>query len=196
MSKTIKVYTLKELKELFPEGYKTAHKDYIAEFHSIGEVPWNDEIMDSLKAAVKAMGFNVVDYSIGAYGNSFLNVGHREDLDELTGIQFIGHVYRSIGGKDKLDSCALTGYCADDDFLHDLLQDAREGSTLRDSLNGLGYTARRLMEAECDYAESEDGFLNSGWQDDYFTASGHRVDSSEVDRSDNSIDASLVPDEE
>ena len=195
MSKTLKVYTLKELKEQFPEGFKSAHADYIAEFQELGEIPWNDELMDSLKAAVRALGYTLKDWSIGPYDRCSLKIDER-DCDNFTGIRSLGYIYKAIGGKQNLNGCNLTGFCADDDFINELISDAKSGMRLRDSVMSLADKAGKLMEAECEYAESEDGFLNSWMMDDYFTASGHRVDSSEVDRSDNSIDASLVPDEE
>jgi hypothetical protein len=90
---TIKVYSPAELKESFPEGFEKAHNRWM---DGISDIPWADEIMDSLKGLFKATnGIRLTDWSIGAYSpesyvkfyfhQRFYLGGKFYDLEELTG---------------------------------------------------------------------------------------------------------------
>lgn len=82
----IQLFTIQELKELHPDGYKRAlekHERDACRF----EIPWQDEICDSLKALVEAAGLRLRDWSIGAYSRgSFCRVSFENgDAGQLTG---------------------------------------------------------------------------------------------------------------
>lgn len=68
---TKNLYTAAELKQLFPDAYAKALKRHQ---NNIEEIPWTDEIMDSLKALFKTTNGKVKlrKWSISAYDRSYL----------------------------------------------------------------------------------------------------------------------------
>lgn len=67
MSRKIDVYTIKELKENFPEAYEKAYEDFKQDIQQDPYLPWQEEIMDSMKATFKHAGVTLHNWSIGAY---------------------------------------------------------------------------------------------------------------------------------
>lgn len=79
---TIKVYSASELKELFPEGFESAHKSWCEDHAS--DIFWQNEIIESMKALFEKSGVNLRDYSIGD-SNSWLKCeisSYEYDSDE------------------------------------------------------------------------------------------------------------------
>lgn len=72
MSRTIKVYTAQELKEKFPEAFEKAHENFKDDVRNDPYLPWQEEIMDSMKATFKNAGVTLHDWSIGAYSPSYV----------------------------------------------------------------------------------------------------------------------------
>ena len=72
MSCKIEVYTIEELKEKFPDAYEKAYINYQIEVTQDPFIPWQEEIMDSLKATFKHAGVSLNDWSIGAYCHSYV----------------------------------------------------------------------------------------------------------------------------
>lgn len=70
----MRVYTANELKKKFPEGLENAHNDFIKRLERNPEIPWQSEIMDSLKAIIKQCNFTLRDWSIGAYCYSSVRI--------------------------------------------------------------------------------------------------------------------------
>ena len=122
--RTIEAYTLAELKNKNPQAYTKVHKRW-QELCLEGPVPWQDEIMDSLKAVVAACGGTMYNWQIGAYSPSFLHVKGIDDT-EWNIQRFKDDVLAPNGCLDIkgnpqfVGSCVLNGYCADDDFLEAL----------------------------------------------------------------------------
>lgn len=67
MSRKIDVYTIEELKENFPEAYEKAYEDFKRDIQQDRDIPWQEEIMDSMKATFKHAGVTLHNWSIGAY---------------------------------------------------------------------------------------------------------------------------------
>lgn len=80
--RTIKVYSPSELKKKHPEGFERAHEWYKS--HD-AEIPWQGEIMDSLKAVFDASGINLRDWSIDAYGYSYVKFSMNDEVRDLSG---------------------------------------------------------------------------------------------------------------
>lgn len=71
---SIDLYDLEELKEVNPSGYDAAYNRW-KEKREDG-VPWQDEIMDSLKELINAAdGVNLLDWSIGFSSPSYIELG-------------------------------------------------------------------------------------------------------------------------
>lgn len=67
MSRKIDVYTIEELKENFPEAYEKAYEDFKRDIQQDRDIPWQEEIMDSMEATFKHAGVTLHNLSIGAY---------------------------------------------------------------------------------------------------------------------------------
>jgi hypothetical protein len=180
--KTITVYTPQELHDKFPEAFERAHEKWRDE---MTDIPWTDEIMDSLKAVFEHAGIHLQDYSISSEGyRSYIKFGMDDDEQDLTGqkaytwikanlldgAKFRRVTYdKKLGGKGwryditKKDGtawcCEFTGVCFDDDFVDSLLDDIRGGGTLYEAFKNLANCASHLFELEEEYMRSEDEFL-------------------------------------
>lgn len=182
-------YSVKELKELFPEGFKRAlseHEKHVSEW-GIG---WQSEIFDSLKAVISHAGYSIEDYSLlmESYYNKF-RLSHNEYSDDLTGVRALkwiennflsplripfagkrrydvrkyGHVYRP----GLIPPCPLTGVCFDDDFIDCFIKAVKSGETIRDALISLADEYSRMVQAEYEYEISEENFLEHSEVNDY-----------------------------
>ncbi len=91
MPSTITVYTAKELKEDFPEGFERAHQEFAegeAEF-----CPWQEEIVGSLKKTFEFAGLNLTNWSLGAYGNSWVKFTMPTYWSELADCEILVEEY-------------------------------------------------------------------------------------------------------
>jgi len=70
MSRKIDVYTIEELKEQFPDAYDKAYEEFKKDTSSDPYLPWQEEIMGSMKATFKHAGVTLHDWSIGTYSYS------------------------------------------------------------------------------------------------------------------------------
>lgn len=91
---TINVYSAKELKEINPVAFEYAHQQFQKDMEN-DEIPWQHEIMGSLKSLLKYAGIELRDWSIGIYGHCYIKfsiptywneVAEYDDVvDNLTG---------------------------------------------------------------------------------------------------------------
>lgn len=203
MPKTVEVtyYRIHELKELFPDGYKTALEDERARISNNGYCPWGEEIMDSLKAIIEAMGFIPHEWNIGPYDRAEMTVRFRSsDTCDVSGKRAIAWVenhlepYRAkfvpalsaryampsykenrvYNKPGSLKSCPFTGVCFDEDFIDALRKDVKSGTSIKDAIEGLATVAQRMMEAECEYQSSEEAICEK-LADDWFLENGDMV---------------------
>ena len=63
---TIKVYDINELKEQFPDAYEKVLNKWQ---YNQDEIPWQEEIIDSLKKCFEIAGLNLKNYSLGGQGS-------------------------------------------------------------------------------------------------------------------------------
>lgn len=80
---TIKVYSASELKDLFPEGFESAHTNW--ERDHATDIFWSDEIIDSMKAIFKACGVNLINYSVSDSNSSWVKFTIPTYWSELAG---------------------------------------------------------------------------------------------------------------
>jgi hypothetical protein len=176
--KTIKIYTLEELKTLFPEAYAKVHEKWKEACQRSGETPWQGEVMDSLKAVVRACNGRMKDWSIGPYTHCDITIGDIDDEDQ--DMQwFVDNVlkpngYWVNGAAVFPGNCAFTGYCADDDFLEQVHKELASGSTMTQALESLADAARQHMEDDAEQQEEEDSML-ANWGEREFTKHGKPV---------------------
>lgn len=72
MSRKIDVYTIEELKEQFPDAFEYAWEQFKKDISNDPYLPWQEEIMGSMKATFKYAGVTLHDWSIGAYSPSYV----------------------------------------------------------------------------------------------------------------------------
>lgn len=191
------LYTIAELQEQFPDGYRAALAQYQRDVDRDPYIPWQDEIADSLKAVYEAAG---VSYSDLAFGVCYRGTGVRIKSDGLdiagrrawawlennllSGLRVpfkgkrrwevskYGAAYRA----GVVPPCPLTGYCADEDFLDSLRESIKDGATVKDALSWLPAVAARLLESELEYQRSEEAFFEEAacnlWE---YDSEGNRV---------------------
>lgn len=74
MSREITVYSASELKEKFPDAFDKAYEEFKRDISNDPYLPWQDEIMGSMKSCIKAAGVTLNDWSIGAYSYCYVKV--------------------------------------------------------------------------------------------------------------------------
>jgi hypothetical protein len=182
MSKQITIYTLAELKAQFPEAYKAVHerwKDVCLQ----DEVPYQQEIMESLKATIKACGGVLTNWNIGPYYPSWATVRMMNDNTEtMPADEFKGEILKPLGyvledGKTvKFPGvCPFTGYWCDDEYMETVWEDlSTDVRPLRIALENLANVARQLMEDELEDEQKEETMLER-WGDNYYTEKGNSI---------------------
>ena len=166
-SHTVTTYSLGELNA---EAVERAFRDY-RDAAVNWDVPWQAEIMESLKAVSRCLGFRVKDWSIGPYSQSDLTATTGDDaLDDLAGGRALAYARRKLRAAGfKLQSgpasgvrfdgwCPLTGYCGDDDAAEYVWKSLLSGNRLRESVEGLAAWASQAMESECENLQSREEF--------------------------------------
>lgn len=83
---TVITYTIAELKTQFPDAFEHAHRQFLREREG-DELPWQEEIFDSLKATVEAAGLTLKDWNLGICNRSNgIDVRfHEEGAEDLSG---------------------------------------------------------------------------------------------------------------
>lgn len=71
-------------------------------------------------------------------------------------------------------SCPLTGYCADEDYIDDLIKSIKAGRTLKEAFADLADVYRKLIEGEIEYQRSPEAFKEWAYNEE-FTHSGERI---------------------
>jgi hypothetical protein len=71
-----------------------------------------------------------------------------------------GFYYNIIRNDGKVMSRPFTGYYADDYFLYNLLNDIKEGHTLREAFSDLADCAAKMIEDELAFQQSEENFID------------------------------------
>jgi len=180
--KKIKLFTFDELsdaakRKALEQGSERIHNSDIA---------WRSEILDSLKGLFKACnGITLKDYDLGGQG-SYLKVQFSEDdAAELRGARAIAWLennllsslripfkgvkrdsirkYGSAYWPGMIPPCPFTGYCADVDYLNELVNDVRGGMPLKDAFKALADVYTRLIEQEYDW-QTSDEFLKEDFE--------------------------------
>ena len=64
---TVNVYSIKELQNDFPEAFEKAFEKYQRIQMNSGELPWQYEIMGSMKQTFKKADITLKGWEIGAY---------------------------------------------------------------------------------------------------------------------------------
>lgn len=188
MTAQITVYSVRELKEEFPDAYDKAFEKY--QESCWRWVSWQDETIESMKAVFEASGITLKDWSLGAYSQSFVKFYMDDEIEDLSGRKAVNWLKETFGlksaklvhykhdgksysrydfkKKDGTDwSCEFTGYCADHDFLESLFKDVQR-YTLKDAFSWLAGKCESMLEEELKYAQSEESFIETAeannWQ--------------------------------
>lgn len=180
------------MKDQHPEGFDAARNKYISRSYN-WEIPWQNEIIESMQEIVKAARLSIRDYSICASGGT-LQIA-QFDGEELVGQRAIAWLENNLYTplrmpyglnkiKDRVNygyragsipDCPFTGCYFDESMIETLNKSITEGYTLRDAFESLAHTASKLMEAELEYSQSEEYFLDMN-SDRQYTESGVLID--------------------
>ena len=150
------LYSAKELKEFHPKSFAKAHATYLGEEP---EIHGNYEIIESMKALVKTLEFEIRDFFIGlgAYPSLLIKYHDNEFLNDLTHETALAYVNSRI----PVDvDCPLTGVCFDTDFLEALETNLDRGDTLKVAIENLASTAQDLLAAEYENQQDVDYFID------------------------------------
>ena len=71
---TVNVYSIKELQEDFPSAFEKAFEKFQRAQMYRGEIPWQYEIMDSMKQTFKNADITLKDWEIGAYCPCYVKI--------------------------------------------------------------------------------------------------------------------------
>lgn len=185
MAKTVNIecFNLRELEALHPAAYAKVRERWVNQCKESGDVPWGEEIMDSFRAAVKALGGTLKDYSIGpwSYCHARVEFPDMEDDDgkEIPyNLEWYKGILRGLGYPDDgdfLGDCKLTGYCFDDDILQTIYRRLAAGDTIGECIDFVANLAGEMMESECEAQEEED-CMHANWDHLWFDSKGRRVD--------------------
>lgn len=175
---TIQTYSIHELKDQFPNGYKRAVRNWQDNAH---EIPWVYETCESLKQCVKMAGLKLRDWNLGPYNrNNFIRIEWNDDVANMDGARAFAWLENNLfaqfripwkgQGRDSVRKygkdyrpglvkpCPLTGYCADEDYLTELRDAVKHGSSLESAFEGLADICQKLLEEELDAYMSEEYF--------------------------------------
>lgn len=196
--KTIKIYTFSELPEETQEKLIEQRK---RSRECDSDIPWRDEIFDSLKALIKhTSGAKLRDYSLGMDSYSFLKVDFPDNVEHLTGARALGWLENNLlsnlritrseylkkrkdffgYGPDyrigKIKPCPFTGYCADEDYLESLQKSLKTGRTLKEAYQDLADVYAELVRSEYEHYTSEEEIRESLlWDECHYTKEGIEV---------------------
>lgn len=160
---TIETYKFHELSE---EVKEKAIDDFR---NAISEIPWQYEIINSLKAIFKASGISLTDYSLGLdRGFIKFDIGEPGKLSGARALAWLeNNLFYKLRIKNTLENrknavkygngyaigsikpCPLTGICFDEAYITALVSDIKAGSTLHDAYAGLAGACQKLLESEC-----------------------------------------------
>lgn len=171
------VYTIKELKELFPSAYQ--HK--LSQFQNDhSDIAWLYEINESMKALlchcnVKAKWFRDNDLRLHEFQAEGLKGKRAMAWLENTvkgplrkGFTIPSYRYKSEKKHkakkpytlaDCVPDCPLTGYCFDYTLLEELEKAIRKGETVKQAIEGLSYFYQKEIDNEIEQQTSEENFL-------------------------------------
>jgi hypothetical protein len=185
-ARIVALFTATELRQSFPAAFERARQRYAAE--CVSDPHWARETVESLKATLAAFGVDRPEYSIGAWGYSWIRFAAEDRLrasgrkafavlesalepfripwrgSKRWGLSRYGAAYRA----GMVPPCPFTGYCDDDAFLDSVREDIRGGCSVAEALRNLADVAQRLLEADEIYATSADAFQEMaeacGWE--------------------------------
>jgi len=200
------------LTELKKTARERAFSDYQNMMDASGEVPWQDELLDSLKELYAAANVKMRDWQLGAYSYSYVKAEFpRDGAADLRGSRALAWIENNLlaqfrapfglntsdgnlhsstetrGRKSRkvwrrwytpgaVKECPLTGYCADMDYIEDLIKSVKEGRTLKEAFEDLAAVYVKLLEGEIEYQRSEEAFKDwASANDTEFQHNGERI---------------------
>jgi len=192
-TKTINIYTFDELSE---ESKQSAIEEYRK---NQTEIFWMDEIVQSLKSLFENCdGISLKDWSLGDY-RSWIEIDFtNEEVENFTckramawiennllsniRVPYYGNKRKELRqyGKyyyaGKIKPCPFTGYCADEDYLDELIKDIKSGTDLKTAFKNLAYTCQKLIQNEWEYQQSEEYIIEHFEANEYeFDEDGNRI---------------------
>lgn len=201
MLTTIKLYTIKELKEQHADIYSKLYKEYQYDAAQWDQ-PWASETVDSLRAFVAALDFKIYDCCFSTY-RSYFTVRAKASsagAEDLCGARAYAYImncleayripygckhknykdYRRWGYKaNKIKDCPFTGFYTDDIFIEETCKAVFKG-TLKEAIESLAGTVTKILEEDYEQQLSEDSF--ESWCGlDLYTSAGTKLNKTELE---------------
>jgi hypothetical protein len=181
--RTITIYSLRELKDVSPEGYAKVLKRW-RETCCDDFIPWDRDTIQSYKALVEACGGRFKDYNIGPWDNSWAKVVIDNEVEETEGWitknadWFLKYVLEPKGikldpatGKLIQGGGEFTGYCGDNRFVNEIYEDLSSGYDIQEALENMARVAQKMMEDDSEQFQEEDNML-ANWEQREYTIDG------------------------
>lgn len=168
--------TIKSLKGLFEHCNSVRIKNYsLGEYNSWLQVEFNREEEGQLsgKRAVAWLENNLLT-----------KLRYKAGIDNIKKRVFVSNFVKSINHPQgafihqigDLKECAFTGYCADDDFLDDLIKEVKQGADLKTAFEGLAITYQKIIQGEIEYQNSDEYIAETLEANEYdFMEDGERI---------------------
>lgn len=168
MPTLIEALTISELEEGFSRAYNQLYNDFYQE----DSVPWLSEIIESLAAFVKCLGYNLDRYELGEDSNrSYIQCSPPDGNEDVGGVRAHTYVINSLehyrvpyGCRHKkykeysrygkayragnIKPGPFTGYYMDEVLIEEVLKSSLKGDMLVESLNNLSYVISDEIAAD------------------------------------------------
>jgi hypothetical protein len=176
------IYSLEELKKLFPDAYDKAYERWkSAEYEYAGEDSMHDMI-SSFKEIVSALGLTMKNWQFSPYDYSHsVSIGSASeyyDREELLGVRgykyiinrldphFTNSWNRRINDRKaswlkpwRRRECPFTGMCYDESIIEEIKASVLKGSTIEQALKWAWDNLQTACEADIEYQQTEENFL-------------------------------------
>jgi hypothetical protein len=100
-ARKVEVYTLEQLKTIAPKVFKRKYEIFCNSEMECG-APWNDEVMDSLKAIIKAAGYRLTDWNVSSSNYSYIKLSSNDNIDDLSGARAFAWLENKILSKHRI----------------------------------------------------------------------------------------------
>lgn len=175
-TKTINLYTIKELKEVSPEGYKNAYYKY-CEFKEQDGYVWKSEAIKSIEEFLRLFDCTLVSITFNSvyaddfkYIDKYISVWNEEeqsyellDIEEIKGDKLKEYLNLAHGAMvENYQECSLTGYYLDFTLLTPLYEfmngNEYQDYSLQDLIELSLHMALEEIDADIEYSLSYEAF--------------------------------------
>lgn len=179
-------YTIEELKEVSPIGYKHAYEEFY-KFQCEFGYGWADSAIDSVKKFLALFDCELHEFVINSvyrndysYTDNYIYMWNDDEecddeleINELDGEKLKQYLQLAHGKTlEEWDECPLTGYCLDITLLEPLHEymtgEKYQDYTLKDLIDLSMSNALNGVDADFEYQISYEAFEENSYANDYY----------------------------